>query len=100
MTWERAFDVTRCGGPCGQAIPKGAPVLQIVAGAMTRRLLRCSACASLAGYPEPSELPELVSPPPRQTSAPSTMVRISAGIKALPFDWKSRSAGREPGSDD
>lgn len=63
-----------------------------------RTLVRCAPCAKHAGYGEPPpDLPALV-----ERVLPPPMVKLAhAGVGALPFDWKARSAGeREPGEDD
>lgn len=95
-TWTRAIDVTLCGGPCGHRIQTGDPMLEIRLDILSksRRLLRCVRCA---GEPVPVDLPPLFSKTIQPT--PTALVHIATGANALPLDWKSAGAGREPGQE-
>jgi hypothetical protein len=92
-TWLRATKPVKCGGQHDSLtlIPKGAPVL-VIAPTLTKRFIRCEACAG----PAP-ELPELVAPPTVSDRLPIGMSRPSrtALEAAIPFDYKAAQAGRE-----
>lgn len=83
-------------GLCRSDIAKGAPVLEIrvtFGNARTPSLHnRCDKCMG----PAPPDLPAFV----ELTPAFTPMAHILTGPGALPFDFKARGAGREPGEDD
>lgn len=94
-TWARHSERNRCGN-CRREFAAGEP-RQVIAPdasrAIKRQLVRCQQCAD--GEP-PVDLPSLVVRP--VAIDPSPMVRASK--VAMPFDFKTAAAGREPGSDD
>lgn len=96
-TWTRnPIPDGLCGGPCGGAMRKGAPMLEIRVPNSTRTkdlvLRRCEHCAD---EPVPADLPPLAE---RVPFVP--MAHIPTTPESLPFDFKSAQAGREPGEDD
>jgi hypothetical protein len=90
-TWTRATISSFCGG-CGAEIKRGDPHVLISLPGVSRKLVRCPACAG----PAPPDLPALIERSP--TTKPFTPLKAIA--KSLPFDSRMAAVGREPGSDD
>lgn len=91
-TWTRATLVEHCG-LCGHEIPSGEPVLLLKLPLLKRALKRCKGCVG----PAPPDLPAVIERRERPTFKP--FVHIATGTDALPLDFKSAAAGREPGED-
>lgn len=99
--WDRATHPRLCGR-CGKEVHRGAPVFFIgisgtygqPEGQATKSVLKMR-CAACAGEPVPDDLAPLDESP-----APTRFVKLPSGPGALPFDFKSAAAGREPGGDD
>ena len=88
-TWLRAIGGEMCGGPCGQQLPAGAPMLHFALPGITQRILRCVPCA---GEKPPPDLPTAVTLP--KSSEPVALKSL------LPLDWRARQAHeREPGEE-
>jgi hypothetical protein len=91
--WARVppGDGVFCGG-CGALLPPDAAVCWVRIAHVARPLARCAACAG----PAPPDLPAR---PARVPDAPAVGAFVPVG-GLLPFDWRLRAAGREPGEDD
>lgn len=90
-TWGRVPRDLVCGHDHTHHLHRGDPLLTITGPGWVK--LRCRLCA---GEPVPKDLPPLVDP----QVALKPMVPIRTGLDALPFDFKTRAAGRDPGDDD
>ena len=94
-TWKRTPFACLCG-LCGETVLVGKPVLEIrvtFGSARTPSLhIRCEKCLG----PAPPDLPPLV----ERAIEFAPICHILTGPGALPFDFKTRGAGREPGEDD
>lgn len=94
-TWARATRDQRCGC-CSAIIRQGDPIFLIAVVTLTAPKVRCR-LLECAGEPAPADLPPLIERLPIELPR---MVRVTAGVASLPFDYKQRQAEREPGCDD
>ncbi len=95
--WERALGPCFCGR-CSKWIPRDERIIvftfpALAAGRTVRvRKIRCTACAGDA----PPDLPAVV----ERQHPTAGMASVRALARAVPRDWKTRSANeREPGED-
>lgn len=90
-TWSRATAVERCG-LCGHEIAHGEPLLLLKLAVLKRALKRCKVCVG----PAPPDLPPLIERTPVHAKP---FVHLLNTVDALPLDFKSAAAGREPGEE-
>ncbi len=83
--WVRAVGGASCGGPCGAAIPDGAPMLLIEIRKLTKA--RCERCA---GEPAPATFTPSHAP---MQLKPLGFTAMSEWAKESRFDYKRAQSG-------
>lgn len=91
-TWSRAVVPVRCG-LCNGTIARGDALILVKLPLLIKRTLyRCKGCVG----PAPPDLPPLIE---RELPGYKPFVHITTDAHALPLDFKSAAAGREPGEE-
>jgi hypothetical protein len=102
-SWAREPLGCACGR-CGEPIAVGDPELLITIAGVRQAFVRCAACEKQFGDGDdpPADLPPLARHR-AEPMAPAPPVFYGFTAKALaaalPFDWRARAAGREPGEE-